>query len=51
MEENNFVEFDVQDTGFVEIDTLDDAAELAAQSVCACGCSMCICCSPGFDGQ
>ncbi len=43
MEETNF-EVDVQDTNFVEIDTLDDAAELAARADCACGCAMCICC-------
>ena len=38
MEENN-----VQDTNFVEIDALvDDAAELSAEAVCACGCRMCL---------
>lgn len=46
MEETNFVEVDIQDTSFVEIDALvDDTAELAAESVCPCGCGMCICCT------
>jgi hypothetical protein len=33
----------MEDKVFVEIDVLnDDAAELAAEAVCACGCVMCI---------
>ncbi len=44
MEKTNLV--DVQDAIFVEVDALDDAAELAAEAVCACGCSMCYCCWP-----
>lgn len=33
------------DMNFVEIDVLaDDAAELAAEAVCACGCGMCCNC-------
>lgn len=32
---------------FVEVEALvDDAAELAAEAVCACGCGMCICIVP-----
>jgi hypothetical protein len=36
-------EINIQDVSFVEIETLDSAAELTAESVCACGCGMCIC--------
>jgi hypothetical protein len=44
MEETNFVETDVQDTSFVEIEGLvDDAAELSAEAICACGCGMGFC--------
>jgi hypothetical protein len=44
MNETNFVEVDIRDANFVQIDALDGAAELAAEAVCACGCGMCICC-------
>jgi hypothetical protein len=44
MEETNLVQADVQDTTFVEIDVLaDDAAELSAEAICACGCRMGFC--------
>ena len=44
MEETNFVEIDVQDAEFVEIEGLvDDSAETAAEAICACGCGMGFC--------
>lgn len=44
MEETNLVQIDVQDATFVEIDVLaDDAAELSAEAICACGCRMGFC--------
>ena len=49
MEETNFVEIDVQDTSFVEIEALDDAAELSAEAICACGCGMGFCIWFGTD--
>jgi hypothetical protein len=50
MEETNFVEIDVQDTSFVEIEGLvDDAADLSAEAICACGCGMGFCIRFGVD--
>jgi hypothetical protein len=44
MEETNFVEIDVQEESFVEIEGLvDDTAELSAEALCACGCGMGLC--------
>jgi len=44
MEETNFVEVDVQEASFVEIESLvDDTAELSAEALCACGCGMGFC--------
>ena len=41
MDELNLAQFDAQDGSFVEIDVLtDDAAELSAEAICACGCGM-----------
>jgi predicted amidohydrolase len=42
MNEQTFTEVAIDDTKFVEIDTLD--VDMAAEAVCACGCGMCICC-------
>lgn len=50
MKEDNFVEVNVDDTSFVEIESLvDDTAQLAAEAVCPCGCGMCICCTDVED--
>jgi hypothetical protein len=41
MDELNLAQSDALDTDFVEIDVLtDDAAELSAEAICACGCGM-----------
>jgi hypothetical protein len=44
MDEMNLTPVETLDSTFVEIDVLaDDAAELSAEAICACGCGMGAC--------
>jgi hypothetical protein len=39
MNETNFIDVDVQDLTFVEVENLVDDTQLSAEAVCACGTS------------